>query len=108
MANVIVPEVFPEVSILKDALVRELPPGCRVRIPPLNRKTIRVVKSLGVVSEVHMHPNDITVRNAMPVYLALALIICLPFGIYLICKMKDGEALRSSVHDIVWRATRRQ
>lgn len=108
MADVIIPEIFPEVCILKDALVRDLPPGCRISISPLNRKTIRIVKSLGIVSEIHVHPNDITVRNAMPLYLGLAVLLCLPFAIYLLCKMKDGESLRSSVHDIVWRATRRQ
>ena len=76
--------------------------------PPLNRKCLRIIKSFGIVSEVHLQSDKIIVKNAMPMYAALATLFCLPFGIYLISKMKDGEALRSTVHDIVTRATKKQ
>lgn len=108
MSNVIVPEITPDVETLKDTLVRQLPAGCKISIPPLNRKCLRIVKSLGIVSEVHLRPSKIVVHNATPMYAALATLFCLPFGIYLITRMKDGEALRSSIHNIVKSAVTRQ
>lgn len=108
MSNTIVPEITPEVEALKEALAKQLPASYKIKIPLLNRKCLRIIKSFGIVSEVQLRPKKIVVHNAMPLYSALATLFCLPFGIYLICKMKDGEALRSSVHDIVTRATRIQ
>jgi len=108
MSNHIVPEISLDVEALKDALVRQLPAGYKIKIPPLNRKCLRIVKSFGIVSEVTLRPDKITVHNAMPVYAALATLFCLPFGIYLIAKKKDGEALTSSVHDIIVRTTKKQ
>jgi len=107
MSNVIVPEITPDVEALKDALAKQLPVSYKIKIPPLNRKCLRIIKSFGIVTEVQVRPKKIVVHNAMPMYSALATLFCLPFGIYLISKMKDGEALRSSVHDIVTRATRK-
>lgn len=108
MSNYIVPEISLDVEALKDALVRQLPAGYKIKIPPLNRKCLRIIKSFGIVSEVSLSPDKIIVHNAMPMYAALATLFCLPFGIYLIAKMKDGEALRSSVHDIITRTTKKQ
>ncbi|MEA5114975.1 MAG: hypothetical protein VB050_13205 [Geobacteraceae bacterium] len=107
MNREIVPEIAADIEVLKDVLIRELPPECKVKIPLLNRKVIGITKSIGIMSEVRIRPNKIFVNNLMPMYLGLAIFIFLPFGIYLLCKMKEGEALRSSVHDIVLRATRR-
>lgn len=108
MKNVIIPEIVPDVEALRDSLAKELSPACRIKIPPLNRKAIRVVKSLGIVSEVHVRPNKIIIHNTVYTYAGLATFFFLPFGIYLISKMKDGEALRASVHDIILRATRKR
>lgn len=107
MRSVVIPEIVPEVNALKDSLAKELSPACRIKVPPLNRKVIRVVKSLGIVSEVHVRPNKIIIHNAVYMYAGLATFIFLPFGIYLISKMKDGEILRETVYDIVLRATRK-
>jgi hypothetical protein len=105
MNNIIIPETVPDIDALKNELARQLPADCKIKVPLLNRKCIRVVKSLGIVSEVRVQPKKIMVSNAMPVYLALSIIIFMPFAIYLMFKMKDGEALRSSVYDIVASAT---
>ncbi len=107
MNSMIIPEIVPDVTTLRDILARELPPGSKIKIPPLNRKVISVAKSFGIVSEVRIRPDKIIVCNTMPTFLGLAIFFCLPFGIYLLCKMKDGETLRSTVHDVVWRATRK-
>jgi hypothetical protein len=92
---------------LREALVKQLPSGYKIKIPPLNRKCMRIIKSFGIVAEVNLRPDKIVVHNAMPLYAALATLFCLPFGLYLICKMKDGEMLRSSVHEIVTSATKK-
>ena len=107
MSNVIVPEITPDVEDFRDALAKQLPVNYKIKIPPLNRKCLRIIKSFGIVTEVHLRPGKIAVSSSVPFYSALATLFCLPFGIYLISKMKDGEALRSSVHDIVARATRK-
>jgi hypothetical protein len=107
MSNVIVPEITADVKTLKDVLMRDLPLGHKVKIPPLNRRALRAVKSLGIVAEVHVRPEKIVVQNGMPVYLTLGFLFFLPYGIYLIFKMKDGTSLTSSVYDIVWKATRK-
>ena len=108
MNKEIIPEITTEVNVLKEVLNRELPAGCKIKIPPFNRKCLRVIKSFCIVSEVHVRPGKILTHSAVPLYAALATLFCLPFGIYLIFKMKEGEAFRSSVHDIILRATRRQ
>jgi hypothetical protein len=108
MKNVIIPEILPDVEALKDTLAKQLPANYKIKIPPLNRRCLCVIKSLGIVTEVSLRREKIVVHNAMPMYAGLATFICLPFGIYLICKMKDGETLRSTVHDIVARATKGQ
>jgi hypothetical protein len=105
MRNVIISEIVPDVNMLKDSLAKELPSAYKTKTPSLNRKAIRVVKSLRIVSEVHVRSNKIIIHNAMPLYLALATLFCLPSAFYLLCKFKDGESLRTSVHDIVLRAT---
>jgi len=107
MKNVIIPEISPDVKALKAALTEQLPAGCKIKIPPLNRKCLRVIKSFGIVTEVILRRDKILVHNAMPMYAGLATFIFPPFGIYLICKMKDGETLRSTVHDIVACAARK-
>lgn len=106
MKNVIIPEIAKDADALKEELSRQLPAGYKIKIPPLNRKCLRVVKSLGIVTEVHLRSDKIVVHNAVPMYAAFATLCCLPFGIYLISKMKEGAALRSEVHGIVTRATR--
>jgi hypothetical protein len=107
MKNVIIPEIATDVEALREALAKHLPSGYKIKIPPLNRKCMRIVKSFGIVAEVYLRPDKIVVHNAMPLYAALATLFCLPFGLYLICKMKEGEMLRSSVHEIVASATRK-
>lgn len=105
MGNAIIPEIAKDVDSLREELARQLPDGYKIKIPPLNRNCLRVVKSLGIVTEIHLRSDKIVVHNAMPMYAALATLCCLPFGLYLILKMKDGAALRSQVHGIVERTT---
>lgn len=107
MSTNIVPEINIDIESLKDTLARQLPAGYKIKIPPLNRKCLRIVKSFGIVTEVNLNKDKIIVHNAMPMYAALATLFCLPFGIYLIARMKDGEALRSSVHDIIVYTTKK-
>lgn len=107
MNNIIIPETILDVITLKETLSKQLPAGYKYKTPLLNRKCLRVIKSFGIVTEVIVQRNKIIVQNAMPLYTALATLFCLPYGIYLISKMKDGAALRATVHDIVTSATRK-
>lgn len=105
MKNVIIPEIGKDADALKEELSRQLPAGYKIKTPPLNRKCLRVVKSLGIVTEVHLRSDRIVVHNATPMYAAFATLCCVPLGLYLILKMKDSAALRTQVHGIVERAT---
>lgn len=105
MNYVIIPEIAQDVNVLEKELSRQLPAGYKIKMPPLNRKCLRVVKSLGIVTEVHLRSDKIVVHNATPMYAAFATLCCVPLGLYLILKMKDSAALRSQVHGIVERVT---
>ncbi len=106
-STMIIPEIVPEVKQLKEILAKELP-ECKISIPLLNRKCLCVARSFGITTEVFIRPNKIAVQNTSHVKMALAFLFFLPYGIYLMFKTKDGVALRSRVHDIVFRATRNQ
>jgi hypothetical protein len=102
----IVPEIAPDIQALKEVLTRELPAGCKVKIPPLNRKCLRVAKSFFVATDVLVRKNKIIVTNPVPMLMGVYIVICLPLAIYAMFKLKENEALRSTVQDILFRATR--
>lgn len=106
MNKVIFPEIVPDVAILKDALTRELPPGCKIKMAPFNRKGLRVVKSFFVATDVLVRRDRIVLTNPVLMLMGVYVLICLPLAIYAMLKLKASEALRSSVQDILFRATR--
>jgi hypothetical protein len=106
MNKVIFPEIVPDVAILKDALTRELPPGCKIKMAPFNRKGLRVVKSFFVATDVLVRRDRIVLTNPVLMLMGVYVLICLPLAIYAMLKLKESEALRSSVQDILFRATR--
>jgi len=108
MNNEIIPEVTPDMETLKNALAKELPAGHKIKIPPLNRKVQRVIKSFGVETVVIVKKSEkVLIQNRYPMMIGLYIFLFLPLGIYLMFKKKESERLESSVHDIVFRATRR-
>lgn len=107
MNNVVIPEITPEINKIKEALQKDLSCNCKFKIPLLHKKCLRVVKSFGIVTEVHLTPKKITVYNGGYIYITVGILFFLPLGIYCLIKMKDNETLRSEVQDIVFRATRK-
>jgi hypothetical protein len=104
--NIIIPEITLEMAQLRDILAKEMPAGCKFKIPPLNRKCLRVAKSFCIATEVHLRKNKIVVTNPLPGFMGIYMVLFLPLGIYATFKMKESEAQRSAVHDIIFRATR--
>ncbi len=106
MNKVIISEIVPDVAVLKDVLTRELPPGCKIKMAPFKRKGMRVVKSFFVATDVLVRRDRIILSNPVLMLMGVYALICLPLAIYAVLKLKESEALRSSVLDILFRATR--
>jgi len=102
----IIPEIEPDIKILKEILAQESPAGCKVKIPPLNRKCLRVSRSFFVATDVMVRKNKIVVSNPAPMLMGVYMVLCLPLAIYAMFKLKESEALKAAVQDIVFRATR--
>ena len=103
----IIPEITLEMEQLKDIVAKEMPAGYTIKIPPLNRKRLRVAKSFWITTEVHMRKNKIVVTNLLPAIMGFCMVLFLPLGIYAMFKLNESEAQRSTVHDILFRATRK-
>lgn len=52
----IIPEIVPDIKVLKEVLAKESPAGCKVKIPPLNRKCLRISKSFCFTSRICGYP----------------------------------------------------
>lgn len=87
MNKVIFPEVVPDVAVLKDVLIRELPPGCKIKMAPFNRKGMRVVKSFFVATDVLVRKDRIILTNPVLMLMGVYVLICLPFAIYAMLKL---------------------
>ena len=107
MSNQIVPEIIPDIGKLKDLLAKELPVKCKFKTPLLNRNNLRIIKSLGVEASITVHPKKVVVQNVIYLYIAVSVVLFWPIAVYFLFKTKDAAAFRSSVHDIVFRATRK-
>lgn len=105
--NVIIPEITIEMEQLKDIFAKEMPAGYKFKIPPLNRKCLRVAKSFCIATEVHLRKSKIVVTNPLPGIMGIYMVLFLPLGIYAMFKLKESEAQRSTVHDILFCATRK-
>jgi hypothetical protein len=104
--NIIIPEKTYSLEQLRDIVAKEMPTGYLVKIPPLNSKRLRVAKSFLITTEVHLKKGKIVVTNLLPGIMAMCIVLFLPLGIYATFKAKESEKLRSTVHDILFRATR--
>jgi hypothetical protein len=51
--------------------------------------------------------NTIIAQNTIQTYIVVSIILFWPAAIYFFFKTKEAAALRSSVHDILFRATRK-
>jgi hypothetical protein len=106
MSDKIVPEIPVDLAKLREILTKEISPGWKLK-KTLNGRCLRVVKSFGVATEVYVRKNTIIAQNTIQTYIVVSIILFWPAAIYFFFKTKEAAALRSSVHDILFRATRK-